>query len=1046
MRFMTGGDRREGVAVQAWRRIRAMVSVLSCGLAVLVPWRLAAGEGVADGQKEACPAGIETAAGFFALGDDGPALEARLKGPAGMAWDAAGNLYIADSQNHRVRMVTREGVIRTIAGTGVAGSSGDGGPAAEASLLLPVDLAFDARGNLYIAEALGHRIRMVSAEGVISTVAGTGARGYSGDGGPATEAALDTPQGIALDAAGNLYIADTGNHRVRRVDAEGRITTIAGNGEDGSGGDGGPAMEAQLSDPSSVALDGAGNLYIADSWAHRIRKVTAEGRISTVAGTGARGFSGDGGPATEARISGPACVRVDAAGNLLVADRYNNRIRKISPDGRISTIAGNGYYGAVGDSNGDGGAATAAMLQWPGAVAIAPDGSLYVADTGADRIRRVAADGRIEAAAGARLPVFNGDGQAAVKAVLRYPFGLAVDSSGTLYIADTIHHRVRKVDSSGAIQTVAGTGQSGDSGDGAAAVQAQLASPHHVAVDPTGAIYIADTYNHRIRRVSPEGVITTVAGTGAAGFAGDDGPASGARLNYPFAVALDREGNLYVADKENHRIRRISKDGRISTIAGTGTAGYSGDEGPAARAQLDTPSGVAVDASGNVYIADTYNNRIRKVTPDGVIVTVAGTGRFGYAGDGGPATAAQLALPMGVAVDEEGNLYIADYLNRRVRRVSLEGVMTTVAGDGRAGYSGDGGPAPAAQLDFPHGLAVDPAGRLYVSDIGSHVVRRIWLRCQPAPVLALVDGQGLLEVIRPAQGARAGVDAAAADGPTVALDGRGHWLAIARTAEGSLRLFREDAEGVFETQLPWEPEAGGRPALAVSYPAAGHRALVAYRNRDGLLHAGFVDLIENRPGEPVSLEKNSPADPEAVSCADGSLYVLAADEEGLLWSRRWRPAPGWEEWSAGPAEVFGDFVAACGTDQRVYVGWRDRSGQLRLARLNGNRWEGTALIAKETSAAPRLAAAVNGRLYIAYADGDGVIRLAEFLEERQEVSALWNTERAAPDFTLAAAGGAPWLLAWSPDEPVSAYRPATGKWQLLDPEIRPSGAVAAAPR
>lgn len=1043
---MTGGDRRKGTTVEARRRRRAMIFVLTSGMAVLASLRLAAGEGVPGEPKSACPAGIETVAGFFALGDDGPALEARLKGPAGMVWDAAGNLYIADSQNHRVRMLTREGVIRTIAGTGVAGTSGDGGPAAEASLFLPVDLAIDAKGNLYIAEAQGHCIRRVSAEGVITTVAGTGARGYSGDNGPATEAALDTPQGIALDADGNLYIADTGNHRVRRVDAEGRITTIAGNGEDGSGGDGGPATEAQLSEPSSVALDAAGNLYIADSWAHRIRKVTPEGRIATAAGTGARGFSGDGGPAVEARLNGPACVRTDASGNLLVADRYNNRIRKISPDGRISTIAGNGYYGAAGDSNGDGGAATAAMLQWPGAVAIAPDGSLYVADTGADRIRRVAADGRIEAAAGARLPAFNGDGQAAVKAVLRYPFGLAVGPSGTLYIADTIHHRVRKVDASGAIQTVAGTGRFGYSGDGSAAVQAQLASPHHVAVDPTGAIYIADTYNHRIRRVSPEGVITTVAGTGTAGFSGDDGPASAAQLNYPFALALDREGNLYVADKENHRIRRISKDGRISTIAGMGAAGYSGDEGPAARAQLDTPSGVAVDASGNVYIADTYNNRIRKVTPDGVILTVAGTGRFGYSGDGGPAVAAQLALPMGVVVDEQGNLYIADYLNRRVRRLSPDGIITTVAGNGRAGYSGDGGPALAAELDYPHGVAADAAGRLYVSDVGSHVVRRIWLSCQPAPVLAFGGGQGLLEVIRPAQSARTGVDAAAAGGPALALDGRGRWLAVVRTAEGSLRFFREEAEGISEAQLPWGSDADGAPALAVSHPADGRRGLVVYRNRDGLTQAGFVDLIENQPGEPVSLEKNSPGDPDAVSCADGSLFVLAADEEGLLWSRRWRPSSGWGEWSAGPAGVAENFAAACGTDQRVYVAWRERSGQLRLARLNGNRWEGTALIAKETSAAPRLAAAANGRLYIAYAGGDGVIRLAEFLEERQEVTAQWDTEKAAPDFALLAAGGAPWLLAWSPDEPVSAYRPATGKWQLLDPEIRPSGAVAAAPR
>jgi sugar lactone lactonase YvrE len=963
-----------------------------------------------------------------------------------MAWDTDGNLYIADSQNHRVRMVTRQGVVRTIAGTGVAGSSGDGGPATEASLQLPVDLAFDATGNLYVVEALGHRIRKITPGGQISTIVGTGARGYVGDGGPATEAALDTPQGIALDMSGNLYIADTGNRRVRRVDASGRITTVAGNGKDGSSGDGGPATEAQLSEPASVTLDAAGNLFLADSWAHRIRKVTPQGRISTVAGTGARGYTGDGGPATEARLSGPACVRVDAAGNLLVADRFNNSVRKISPDGRITTIAGNGYYGAVGDGNGDGGPATAAMMQWPQGVAIAPDGTLYVADTGANRIRRVTTGGNIEAAVGIRLPAFNGDGIAATRAVLRYPFGLAVDSSGALYIADTIQHRIRKVSPDGRIQTVAGTGQFGYSGDGGPAAQARLASPHHVAFDQAGNLYIADTYNHRIRKVSPGGAISTIAGTGQSGFSGDGGPATDARLNYPFALALDRSGNLYVADKDNHRVRRIGKDGKISTLAGTGVAGFSGDGGPAARAQLDTPSGVAVDEAGNVYIADTNNNRIRKVFPSGVIVTIAGTGRFGYSGDGGPATSARLAFPTGIALDADGNLYVADYLNRRVRRLSPDGIITTVAGDGHGGYSGDGGWAAAAELDYPHGVAIDAAGYLYIGDVGSHLVRRIWLACQPRPALAFGSTPSVLNLVCPADGARAAVDTDVAGGPALALDGQGRWLAVVRRGDGSLGVLRQDGDGVSETPLPWESDADGEPALAISHPPAGRRALIAFRNRAGLLQAGFLDLNDNQPGQAVSLEMTSPTDPAAVSCADGSLFLLAGDAEGRLWSRRWRPSPGWEEWSSGPAGIAQTFSAACGTDQRVYVAARDPSGQLLLARLNGNHWEQTLLLEQETTAAPRLASAINGRLYVAYADRDGILRLAEFAEERQEVAERWNTEKAAPAFALLAAGGSPWLLAWSPDEPVSVYRPLLGQWQLLDPEIRPPAAVAVAPR
>lgn len=774
--------------------------------------------------------------------------------------------------------------------------------------------------------------------------------------------------------------------------------------------------------------------------------MTPDGLISTVAGTGARGFSGDGGPAAEARLSSPACVRVDSAGNLYIADQYNNRIRRISADGVITTVAGIGYYGAAGHANGDGGPAAEAMMQWPEAVAIAADGTLYVADTGADRIRRITADGKIEAAAGARLPAFNGDGLPATEAVLRYPYGLAVDSSGALYIADTIHYRIRKVDPEGVIATVAGSGRYGYSGDGGPAAQAQLASPHHLAVDSAGNVYIADTYNHRIRRVSPDGVITTIAGTGKSGYSGDGGPAVEARLNYPFAVALDGDDNLYVADRENHCVRRIARDGTITTLAGTGQSGYGGDDGPAGEAQLDTPSGLAVDSAGNVYIADTYNNRIRRVSPDGVISTIAGTGGFGYAGDGGPAVLAQLALPMGLALDAQGNLYIADYLNRRVRRVSPDGIITTVAGDGQAGYSGDGGPAPAAQLDYPHGVAVDAEGRLYVSDIGSHVVRRIWLGCQPRPVLAFRNGQGALELARPAEGRQAAFDAGAGSGVAVALDGRGLWLAAIHRGDGSLSLLREEAEGASETPMPWEPDAEGTPALAVAHLVAGSRAVVAFRTREGLLRAGFLDLDENQPGEAVPLERFSPVDPATVSCSDGSLFVLATDEEGRLWSRRWRAALGWEEWSSGPAGIDGPFSAVCGASQTVYVVARDHAGGLLLARLNGNRWEAAALLEQDITAAPQLASAVNGRLYLAYADRDGILQLAEFLEQRQEVSSRWNTAKAAQDFALVAVGGAPWLLAWNPDEPVSAYDPATGQWRPLDPKVRPSGPVAAAPR
>jgi len=272
-----------------------------------------------------------------------------------------------------------------------------------------------------------------------------------------------------------------------------------------------------------------------------------------------------------------------------------------------------------------------------------------------------------------------GDGGTATEAQLRYPSGVAVDSSGNLYIADTGNHRIRKVDTDGVITTVAGTGSSGYSGDGGAATEAQLSSPSGVAVDSSGNLYIADSGNNRIRQVDTNGVITTVAG---GGFDGDGGAATSARLSYPSGVAVDSSGNLYIADKGKHRIRKVDTNGVISTVAGDGTTGYSGDFGAAAEAQLDNPSGVAVDSSGNLYIVDTRNNSIRKVDTNGVISTVAGDGTYGYSGDGGAATDAQLYNPSAVAVDSSGNLYIADTNNGRIRKVDTNGVISTVAGGG----------------------------------------------------------------------------------------------------------------------------------------------------------------------------------------------------------------------------------------------------------------------------------------------------------------------------------------------------------------------------
>ena len=671
---------------------------------------------------------IETVAGGSSYrGDGGAATAAQLRFPAGVALDGAGNLYIADRDNHRIRKVDPAGVISTVAGDGMRGYGGDGGAATAAQLFAPRGVALDGAGNLYIADTFNQRIRKVDAAGVISTVAGDGTRGYGGDGGPAVDAQLNTPYGLALDGAGNLYIADLFNHRIRKVDTAGMISTVAGDGTRGSGGDGDPATSAQLNFPRGVAPDGAGNLYIADDLNHRIRKVDAAGVISTVAGSGmggfgGGGFGGDGDPAVAAQLNTPSGVALDGSGNLYIADTNNHRIRKVDPAGVISTVAGDGTRG----SGGDGGPAVAAQLSWPRGVAADGAGNLYIADAGNDRIRKVDASGAISTVAGGG-PV--GDDGAAVAAQLYFPSGVAPDGAGNLYIADANNNRIRKVDAAGVISTVAGDGTRGFSGDGGAAVAAQLSRPYGVAPDGMGNLYIADATNHRIRKVDSAGVISTVAGDGTFGFGGDGGPAVAAQLASPSRVALDGSGNLYIADTNNHRIRKVDAAGVITTVAGDGTRGYGGDGGPAVAAQLYFPYGVAPDGMGNLYIADTSNHRIRKVDASGMITTVAGDGTLGFGGDGGPAVAAQLSRPYGVAPDGTGNLYIADRNNHRIRKVDAAGVISTVAGDGTLGFGGDGGPAVLAQLYGPRGVALDEAGNLYIADNGNDRIRRL----TPAP-------------------------------------------------------------------------------------------------------------------------------------------------------------------------------------------------------------------------------------------------------------------------------------------------------------------------
>ena len=326
--------------------------------------------------------------------------------------------------------------------------------------------------------------------------------------------------------------------------------------------------------------------------------------------------------------------------------------------------------------------------------------------------------------AGTGVQGFSGDGGPATSAQLRTPGeGVAVDGAGNVYFSDTSNRRVRKVTPGGTISTFAGTGVGGPIGDNGLATSARIDSPMGLAADGLGNVYIADFAGARVRKVNPAGIITTYAGTGASSFSGDGGPATAAALYAPRGLSLDGQGNLYIADMYNHRIRKVDSSGTITTFAGT-SQGFSGDGGPATSAQLAYPEQVTTDGSGNVYIADTSNRRVRKVSPSGTITTFAGSGGGGL-GDGGLATSAYLSYPKGLAVDDQGNLYIADWSNYRVRKVDTGGTITTVVGTGNGGFNGDGGPAGSATVFGPVGLALDGQGNLYIADSGNYRVRKV---------------------------------------------------------------------------------------------------------------------------------------------------------------------------------------------------------------------------------------------------------------------------------------------------------------------------------
>ena len=532
------------------------------------------------------------------------------------------------------------------------------GPA-DAMGIAPDGLAAGPNGGFYVSvtDQVHSEVCHVSASGEVTLAAGDGTPGYLpapyGDDTGATGAELYDPAGLAF-VDGQLYIADRLNDRLRVVSSSGVISTFAGNGLSGPPLSGsGSASTVALDRPSAVAVDNAGNVLIADSAANQIVEVTPSGIAGVFAGTGVAGFSGDGGPATAAELDYPNALAISATGALLISDGGNRRVREVSASGIITTVAGNGTLGL----SGDGGPAAEAGLSEPLGVAVGP-GGVYVADAWNDAVRRNLPSGVIETVATAA------DG-------LSFPVAVAVDAAGDIFVADW-SNRVVEITPSGTATTFAGTGVAGFSGDGGPATAAELDHPSGLAVASNGDVYIADAGNNRVRMVNPSGIITTVAGTGVAGFSGDGGPATAAELDYPNGLALGPDGGLFIADRNNQRIREILPDGTITTVAGNGEVGYTGENVPALSEALNYPAGVAVGPSGNLYIADDGNCIVQKVTmASGDVTTIAGwtpirgvTPVCGYIGADG---SGMLNHPTSVAVDPGVGILIADSLNNRVR-------------------------------------------------------------------------------------------------------------------------------------------------------------------------------------------------------------------------------------------------------------------------------------------------------------------------------------------------------------------------------------------
>ena len=663
----------------------------------------------------------------------GKATETEISLVDGITMDEEGNVYIAMREHNIISRIDTKGMMTRYAGSGESGFSGDGGPAIKANFKTPAGLAFDPKGNLYIADRENHRVRIIDTSGNISTFAGIGEAGFSGDNGPAVKARLNLPSGVAIDRKGNLYISDRSNDRIRVVDKKGVIRTYAGSGVAGFQGDAGPALKAQLDKPFGIALDEAENLYIADRNNNRVRKVSPEGIITTVAGDGGFFFMGDNGPAYRASVAAPTGVSVDKKGNLYIADRNNNRIRLVDKLGMIRTVAGTGQQ----DFNGDSETARETNLYLPLGLTVDSNDNLLVIDRSHYRIRRIdPKSGKVETLAGNGLKLFAGDGGPATGATLSFPHGMFVDKNDNLIFSDKGHYRIRKITPKGIISTIGGNGRRGNVGNNIPALEANVYNVTTIIQNSAGDAFMSSPsgFVSIIRRLDAKGIIHDYMDTASPKYREAISKSKHKGLVQTGAVAtitqfsditFDPKGNLFISDRMNHQIRKIDLNGNISTIAGTGDSDYYGDGGPALEAAFRDPNALASDKQGNIYIAEAANNRIRKIDTKGIVTTVAGNGEHADSGDGGPALKAGIRSMDDIEISPEGELHILGTNTHKVRKITQDGKIVTVAGKGYAGFFGDDGPATKAMLKNPAAISFDSKGNLYIADMGNNRIRKV---------------------------------------------------------------------------------------------------------------------------------------------------------------------------------------------------------------------------------------------------------------------------------------------------------------------------------